>query len=232
MSLGKFMKSDSGIVSKTVYFSLFMQILTTLLSIRGIEIKLDDKDKILTEILVLETVVQVIEAIFYVWVIFGLSNLKVMSARRYYDWYLTTPIMLFTTIAFMEYKKNKTNTINLKNFLVEHKTNIILIFIANFLMLTFGLMNETNMLSKIVAIPIGTLFFLFSFYIIYDKYAKSTLIGNQLFYFLFIVWALYGVAACFNNKYKNTMYNCLDIVSKNFYGLFIYYYILSIKKNE
>ena len=220
------MKYDNSIVSKTVYFSLFMQILTTILSINGVTIKLKEKDKILTEILILETIVQVIEAIFYIWVIFGLTNLSVMSSRRYYDWYLTTPIMLFTTIAFMEYKKYKNENINLKNFLVEHKNNIIIIFITNFLMLTFGLMNEMKLLTKYIAIPVGTVFFFISFYVIYENYAKYTIIGNYLFYFLFIIWGLYGVAACYNNTYKNTMYNCLDIISKNFYGLFIYYIIL------
>ena len=228
MFLGKFMSKNHNIVSKTVYFSLLVQIITTLISIDGITYKLKPKDNVLTDILILETVVQIVEAVFYVWVIFALSNLSVMSSRRYYDWFITTPIMLFTTIIFMEYKKHPERIITFKKFISENTKEVVLLFFTNFFMLVFGLLNETKILSKIIAIPIGTLFFLYGFYIIYEKYAKYTELGRNLFLFLFIVWGLYGVAACLNDTYKNTMYNCLDIVSKNFYGLYIYYYIRSL----
>ena len=45
---------------------------------------------------------------------------------------------------------------------------------------------------------------------------------------MFIVWSLYGVAATFKPNEKNVSYNVLDIISKNFYGLFIYFQILQI----
>ena len=128
----------------------------------------------------------------------------------------------------MEYKKHPERIITFKNFISENTKEVILLFFTNFFMLVFGLLNETKILSKIIAIPIGTLFFLYGFYIIYEKYAKYTELGRNLFLFLFIVWGLYGVAACLNDTYKNTMYNCLDIVSKNFYGLYIYYYIRNL----
>ena len=55
----------------------------------------------------------------------------------------------------------------------------------------------------------------------------------KLFKFLVVVWGLYGIAAMTDIKSKNIAYNLLDIVSKNFYGLFIYYYILYIHgKND
>ena len=227
MKTGKFIKNNN-IVSKTVYFSLLVQIITTLVAVRGITFKLKEKDNILRDILILETLVQIVEAGFYIWVIFALSNLKIMSSRRYFDWVITTPIMLYTTIIFMEYLKNKDKIVKLSNFTKENKKDIFKIISANFFMLLFGFLNELNILHKYIAIPIGTLFFLYSFYIIYYKYAKFTSIGYNLFIFLFIVWGLYGVAACLNDKYKNTMYNCLDIVSKNFYGLYIYYFIVSL----
>ena len=40
--------------------------------------------------------------------------------------------------------------------------------------------------------------------------------GSMLFYFLFVVWGLYAVAALMKAKYKNISYNLLDIVSKDF----------------
>ena len=136
----------------------------------------------------------------------------------------------------MEYQKNKENNIDkkitLNNFNKENSKNIILIFLANCFMLIFGLMSETKYMATKYAVPLGTIFFIISFIIIYQNYAKYTTFGKYLFYFLIIVWGLYAVAALLNDVTKNTMYNCLDIVSKNFYGLFIFYYIyLLAKKN-
>ena len=235
MFLGKFMSKNSNIVSKTVYFSLFVQIITTFISLNGLNYNLNENDNILKDILILENVVQVIEAFFYIWVMVSLSNLKTMSSRRYYDWTITTPIMLFTTIIFMEYQKNKENNIEkritLTNFIKENTKNIIIIFLANSLMLFFGLMSETTYMSTNFAVLLGTIFFIISFTVIYQNYAKYTLMGTYLFYFLLVVWGLYAVAALLNDVNKNTMYNCLDIVSKNFYGLFLFYYIYLISKN-
>ena len=39
---------------------------------------------------------------------------------------------------------------------------------------------------------------------------------------------MYGIAALFQNVAKNTMYNILDMFSKNFYGLFIAFYVFLI----
>ena len=50
------------LVSKTIYFSLVVQIITTLISLEGIFRKISDKDYVLKEILVLEGVVQLIES--------------------------------------------------------------------------------------------------------------------------------------------------------------------------
>jgi hypothetical protein len=49
-----------------------------------------------------------------------------------------------------------------------------------------------------------------------------------LFMFLFVVWGLYGAIFLFNDKWKNISFNMIDIVSKNFYGLYIYYKILQV----
>ena len=215
------------IIQKTIYFSLFVQILTTLISLDGLNYELEEKDKILKDILVLETIVQIIEATFYVWVILALKDLNVMTPRRYIDWIITTPTMLLSTIIFMEYLKNK-KTLDFKEFLEEHKDNIIKIVILNALMLLFGYLGETNRINKRISIPIGFLFFYLSFKLIYDNYAKYSEMGMKLFKFLVVVWGLYGIAAMTDIKSKNIAYNLLDIVSKNFYGLFIYYYILHI----
>ena len=58
---------DRAFLQITVYISILVQILTGLVSFSGVFTKLNDKDKILTEILVLETVVQIVEGIFYLY---------------------------------------------------------------------------------------------------------------------------------------------------------------------
>ena len=95
-------------------------------------------------------------------------------------------------------------------------------------MLTFGYIGEQNILSKFISIPIGFVFFFKTFELIYNNYAIHSNLGVKLFYFMFIVWSLYGVAATFKPNEKNVSYNVLDIISKNFYGLFIYFQILQI----
>ena len=81
------------------------------------------------------------------------------------------------------------------------------------------------MLDKRISIPIGFVFFFLTFHLIYEEYAKYSELGRLLFKILFIVWFLYGVAAMMPKREKNISYNVLDIFSKNFYGLFIYYKI-------
>ena len=215
------------LVGKTIYFSLFVQVITTLVSIDGLRYDLNDRDKILKDILILETIVQIVEAIFYIWVVSALKDINLMTPRRYIDWFITTPTMLLSTIIFMEYLKNE-KTFTFKEFMNEHKVNITLIFISNALMLLLGYMGEIGKINKTKSVICGFVPFMFSFYIIYDRYAKDTELGFKLFMFLLIVWSLYGFAALLGTKNKNISYNLLDIVAKNFYGLFIYFYIRHI----
>ena len=100
------LKPDT-LVSKTIYFSLVVQIITTLISLEGLFRKISDKDYVLKEILLLEGIVQLIESCFYIWVIFAIHNLNKMTPRRYIDWTFSTPIMLISTIVFMKYQEYK-----------------------------------------------------------------------------------------------------------------------------
>jgi len=224
------------LVSKTIYLSLIVQILTTLISLGGLFVKLKEKDLVLKEILALEGIVQLIESAFYIWVIFAIHNLENVTPRRYIDWSFSTPIMLISTIVFMKYQEYKENNINksfkMIDFFKENKNNIIKIFVYNGLMLLFGFLGESGIIDKRIGIPIGFVFFYLSFDLIYQEYAKKSELGKKLFIFLVVVWGLYGVAAMTDLNTKNISYNMLDIVSKNFYGLFIYYIILQISKDK
>ena len=53
-------------------------------------------------------------------------------------------------------------------------------------------------------------------------------VSTSLFAIMYAVWGLYGVAAAFPDDQKNIAYNGLDIVSKNFYGVFLFAYSLTL----
>ena len=217
------------LVLKTIKASLWVQIITTLISLDGFRYDVDPKDAILKEILFIETFVQVIEGYFYSNIINVVEKLEYMTPRRYFDWSITTPVMLFSTIIFFKYsemkEKDELEPFTTKQFYDNNRDNVHKIALYNGLMLMFGYLGETGKIAKHISIPIGFVFFFMSFKIIYEEYAIKSKLGLLLFKVLFVIWALYGVAAMFPDKEKNISYNCLDIFSKNFYGLFIYYKI-------
>ena len=222
---------NNSVVAKTIYGSLVAQLITTAVSLDGLNYDLAIEDTILKDILILEAFVQFVEAFFYIWVIYALKDLNKMTSRRYIDWFITTPTMLVSTIIFMEYlrKKEKSeDTLYFWEFIKNNKKNILLIVVLNFCMLLCGLLAETGIIDKKYGISLGFFFFIASFYVIYENYAKHTEDSKKLFAFLFIVWSLYGFAAMMPIVPKNACYNLLDIIAKNFYGLFIYYYIIQI----
>ena len=178
-------------VNNTMWFSLFMQILTGLIALFGIFIDLPPKDVVLAEILRLELIVQFVEMVFYVWIAYAMLDSTLMTSRRYIDWIITTPTMLLATIIFMKYQekkeKKKLDTVTFMGFVKENKDKIMYIFLYNFLMLAFGYLGEVEFIPKYIGIPIGFYFFYKSFYIVYT-FAKESVLGLRLFVFLVSVW--------------------------------------------
>ena len=95
------------LVEKSIKISLFVQIVTTLISLDGFTMDLSKNDLILMDILKIETFVQVIEGAFYVWVMYALKDMNKMTPRRYIDWMITTPVMLLSTIIYFKYNEYK-----------------------------------------------------------------------------------------------------------------------------
>ena len=229
-----------GLVKNSLTFSLYAQVITTFLGFFGLIYKLRPSDMILQEILTLETVVQVIEFAFYFWFSYMYKknvDKTDITRFRYYDWVFTTPIMLFNTIVYFEYnniKNSKKNTYNncsndtpltLRDFFKNNEKNILHIVIYNFIMLAVGYLQEIGVINIWASSIIGFYFLYLAFDIIYREYAIKSQENLQIFWIMAIIWSLYGVAAMFESKYKNFAYNILDIVSKNFYGLYIAYRI-------
>lgn len=216
------------LVQQTIYISLFVQVVTTLVSLDGFSLQLRPSDKILQEILWIETIVQLVEGIFYVWIISSLKNLDKMTPRRYIDWNITTPIMLLSTIIYFRYNELNQHggrPFTALEFYEDNKENIQKIFVYNFFMLLFGFLGEAGYMDKRIAIPVGFIFFYLSFELVYREYGSKTRENKQLYLVLLVLWSMYGIAAVFPVKPKNISYNTLDVFAKNFYGLFIYYKI-------
>ena len=137
-----------------------------------------------------------------------------VTYTRYFDWFISTPIMLLTTIFFMEYmttKEDEEKIVTVSSILKEDMYAVLKIVFANFLMLLFGFLAEIKIISRVIGFLFGTSAFAYSFYLIYDEFVGDNIINKGLFYFMFIVWGLYGVAFLFPYVTKNISYNFLDI---------------------
>ena len=240
------MEGLHSILLKTVYLSLFVQILTGIADVYVLFAVTGEK-LILKALLLLEIIVQAIEVTFYVWMASLFSTIKDVTPKRYFDWALSTPIMLFTLCIYLDYlkkekeekvekeplknhdekkEKNETSWINLiVTKFNEHKTTLIPIFILNWLMLLLGYFGEIGMLNNIFAVFLGFIPFIVYYAIIYFKFARHTNTGKVLFWWFATIWAFYGKAALMSYYWKNISYNILDIFSKNFFGIYLAYLV-------
>jgi bacteriorhodopsin len=230
------MNSD---VTFSTNLSIIIQFLTGVIALMGLFISLHPDDAILLDILKIELVVQVIEFLFYIFVLQGMAETVTgMAAARYFDWFITTPTMLFTTIVYFKYEeykqnndKNKLHTpLNIVDFIKENETNIKLIFVFNLSMLLFGYLGEIGVISFETGAVFGFFAFALAFENIYSNYAKNSLIGKNLYFVLFILWAMYGIAYLFPSVAKNNTFNILDLFAKNFFGVFLYFKIKQQRK--
>ena len=228
---------DTAIYTSAIY-SAIIQFVIGIICILGTFIKLDTKDQLLSEILLLETIVQGVEFIFYVWLIFNFSNISGnVTLIRYLDWFITTPTMLLSTICILVYLQTKnthqlTNSLSIQNIYSSNTSIINTILASNAIMLLLGYLGELQKISKNIGFVIGTIFLGIAYYSIYANFVDSHFISNSIFWFSFIIWSLYGVAYLLSFTNKNIMYSILDIFSKNVNGLLLLLFIIYTKYGE
>lgn len=220
----------------TTYISIVVQLVTGIVDIHALTLPLPAEHAILKPILNIEFIVQIIELCFYIWFVATRIAVTSMAAARYFDWIFTTPVMLFTTIVFLRYKEyieNKDTTslkaLTVAKFLRENEANILTIFAANLGMLVFGYLGEIGVISRATAFGAGFVAFAVSFSVIYNEYARKSQQGKHLFVFLLGIWSLYGFAFLLDPAAKNITFNFLDIIAKNFFGLYLVYVIYKVK---
>ena len=140
------------------------------------------------------SLVNLIAAIMYYQLIKN-PSLKI----RYFDWILTTPLLLYELSIIQE---------------ITDPVIQIIIQISNLLMFYFGWLGEKNNKKRY-------LYFLLGFIPLYIIF--SLLYNHTFYYFYFLIlWTAYGVVYLLQ-KNRNLFYNILDILSKSIFGL-IYIY--------
>uniref|UniRef100_A0A6C0FG99 Uncharacterized protein n=1 Tax=viral metagenome TaxID=1070528 RepID=A0A6C0FG99_9ZZZZ len=240
----------------TIYISLIIQILTTIFNIGILSLDIFDKSfqddiEILIQLVWLGLIVQIIEGTFYAWLTKYVNVISNITKYRYYDWFFSTPTMLITLVVYLLYLKDreenekevikkdsnsekngklektaKKSNNDLWSYIKENKYLLSIILFLNALMLLLGYLGEIGTISNSTAVMFGFIPFLSYFYLIYDNYAKHTTTGIYLFLLFTVIWSLYGFAALMPYYIKNIGYNLLDIVSKNFFEVFLGFKLL------
>lgn len=214
--------TTSSLVLTTTKASILIQFITGIFGAYGLTLPTPEQPggQIIKDVLKLEMLVQGVEFIFYIFLVY-LAHIPSMTLLRYGDWFLSTPTMLFTMAAyFLRYTDSPPE--NIDQVWNERSRAIQLIWLANFGMLAFGLAGELRLISKATGFVLGTLCFLVAFGLLYKEFAETSH-ARPLYYVMVSTWSVYGIAYLQSENLKNILYNGLDILAKNFFGLYLTY---------
>ena len=230
-------------VYTSLIISIIIQVITGIIEFVSLFIQVPANFLILKQMMMLEIFVQLIEGSFYIYWLYDFKNIANVTPKRYVDWVITTPTMLINLIFYLIFlacndkdnnifKNNYYNNSDNLNFVELFKKDFYTIFtvlLLNWAMLLFGYLGETSVIPTVLGVFLGFIPFLIYYYIIYKKYAILSNNGLKIFFYFFICWSLYGVAALLPYNIKNMCYNILDLFSKNFFGLLLTYLIFTNK---
>ena len=222
------MDSSRKMILPTALASIVIQFLTGVIDIFGITLPVGDNFEILKDLLKVELGVQTIELLFYIWLVLSISSIKNITLYRYADWFITTPVMLITLMAYLNIDPSK--IVSLKDFLKEHKENIFLVVFLNAAMLFLGFMSELVPKHQLLFVSLGFIPFIQYFSLIYKEYLDQdkpdihpVFTRKGIFWYFVVIWSLYGVFAFLPYVQKNTALNILDLFSKNAFGIMLVY---------
>ena len=209
-----------NLIKNSLFFSIFIQIITLIINIYAL---FNSATKsFLNKLLSLELFVQIIEGSFYLYWYKHFSQIKNVTPFRYIDWAISTPAMLITLILYIA-NPNLNSKSSWISILFREISWISIVLILNWIMLLFGYLGETNKMSINLSVFLGFIPFIIYFAIIYFVYIKTFNREYKLFYYFVFFWGLYGITALLPYKTKNTIYNILDLFSKNFFIVYLSY---------
>jgi hypothetical protein len=149
------------------------------------------------------------------------NKIKNITPFRYRDWFISTPVMLFSLCCYFLFIHDPNpSQVTIKRILQEDWPIFLTIFLLNATMLFFGYLGEQGKLPQTTATVIGFVPFFAMFAIIWQNFVSS-IFSKWLFAFFFVVWGLYGVASLQEYTTKNTAYNVLDLFSKNIINILL-----------
>jgi hypothetical protein len=211
-------------IFETGLFSIFIQMVVNVIEGWGLTLRVAPEDEIFRDLLKVEFVVELIELVFYIIMIVFFRELTgVITPFRYLDWGFTTPLLLVSLMAYM--RGSESGSGRLIDFVQNNVGSIVLVWTLNFAMLLTGLIGELGLLSATVTTAVGFVPFAGFFGYIYENFvptvAEDTDYKRSLFFWFVGFWALYGLFALLNYTAKNVSYNILDLLAKNFFGVFL-----------
>ena len=224
----------SPILHSSLLFSIVVQLVTGVIELLALFVKTAPGMALIKQLLGLEVAVQAVEGTFYAWLYYNIDRVKNITPKRYADWALTTPTMLVTLVAYIIYlNAPSSESLSLLQILRENAAPIAQIVGLNWLMLLFGYLGEVGVIPLLTGVALGFAPFIAYFYIMYERFihnandVNSTSTSMKIYVYFLVFWSLYGIVAVLPYALKNTIYNVLDLFSKNFFGLFLSYLIVS-----
>lgn len=225
----------SPILHSSLLFSIVVQVITGVIELLALFVKTAPGMALIKQLLGLEVAVQAVEGAFYAWLYFNIDRVKNITPKRYADWALTTPTMLVTLVAYIIYLNapHGSQPLSLLQILRENAVPIAQIVGLNWLMLLFGYLGEVGVIPLVAGVALGFAPFIAYFYIIYERFmtndmnSAGTSTSMKIYAYFLVFWSLYGIVAVLPYALKNTIYNVLDLFSKNFFGLFLSYLIVA-----
>ncbi len=226
-------------IQSSYYFSLFIQVITLLIFYLTVSsIYYQPQFILLENAYYIEYLVSIIEFIGYIILGFYINTKVNITTIRYLDWFVTTNMLLVSLSLFSLFnniyyddkiseieKHEKLKKYNFTYLKQEYGDIFIKIFITNTLMLIFGFLGELKILNRYISLVIGMFFFSLSFKYILDTFVDYNFINYFTFSIFIFIWLLYAVAFLLDFETKNISYNLLDLISKNCFGIFLFFYL-------
>jgi bacteriorhodopsin len=180
------------------------------------------KSQTIRNVLNLETCISIVAAYFYSLFIERIHDNTDITALRYMDWSITTPMMLISLILTVQMQYNV-------NFI--HLKNIVYVLFLNYAMLLCGYLGEMGMWNKLYSNLVGFVFFISLFTYIYRTFFKNcSTFGMVVLWAYIVIWSMYGLVYFLPYDEKMLGYNILDLMAKCLMGIFLWLYFAKIIK--
>lgn len=213
--------SSSSRVWQSAVASLLVQLIVGGVTVAGFFLPLPEgQEEAIRVVLALESGSQAIEFVWYLIVVCRFRT--ILTWTRYLDWVISTPIMLVSIAMFFRMRGGESE--NVSDVFLESALWVSLGL--NWLMLGLGFALETSVLPARPALLGGFAALVGSFTSLARFVPAHDATSVTLFFTMYAIWFLYGIAAMLDYEPKNIAYSALDIVSKNFYGVFLFVYVL------